>query len=559
MNTFPDGELMPIVSAIASGTGEEPMLEAMLAALVRASGADGGRIQRRTCPGSPPSEALFAHSMELFLDRPGRDGLSLLLGRSDRAFDDGEKARGEALAVAMVPLVEIRRCIEASEAAARSMESSLHESARRLDILLEGSHDMVYSVDAEDVFTSVNSAGLALLGLDDRSKAIGRPFQDFVYNGPDRARFVRKLYDRGYVNDFEIILKTDAGASRFCLESAKAVRDDSGSIVAIQGSIKDISDRIAQEREIWKANMELAEANGRIKEAEVLMVQHEKLASIGQLAAGVAHEINNPLGFLTSNHSVLIQFIKTIRDAWEAVVSAAPQALDIAKSFDLSYIFEETETMMRETDDGLRRILSIVKNLKSFARSEMETAIAPFDLNQGINDTLVVARNEIKYVADVELRLGDIPPIEAAGGEINQVLLNLVVNAAQAIEEQKRKDRGRIGIETRLAGDIVVCEISDDGPGVPPELKHRIFDPFFSTKGPGKGTGLGLSISYDIIAKKHGGGLSIERSPAGGALFRIELPIRQARQGEGMGRPAIEGGEPEPGDDEPLRFEGAVG
>jgi Signal transduction histidine kinase regulating C4-dicarboxylate transport system len=316
------------------------------------------------------------------------------------------------------------------------------------------------------------------------------------------------------------------------MESDRVIRDGLGAIVGIQGIVKDISDRIAQEREIWKANVELAEANRQLKEAEVLMVQHEKLASIGQLAAGVAHEINNPLGFLTSNHAVLSQFVKSIRDAWNAAASLDSELLrDVAERFNLAYVFDEMETMMRETDDGLKRIMDIVKNLKSFARSEMETSVAPFNLNQGIENTLVVARNEIKYVADVKLRLGDIPDIEAAGGEINQVLLNILVNAAQAIEGQERKERGNICIETKTAGDLVVCEISDDGPGVPPELRHRIFDPFFSTKGPGKGTGLGLSISYDIIVKKHGGGLSIDSSPAGGALFRIELPIRHPPEG----------------------------
>nr|MDA8409029.1 ATP-binding protein [Treponema sp.] len=169
----------------------------------------------------------------------------------------------------------------------------------------------------------------------------------------------------------------------------------------------------------------------------------------------------------------------------------------------------------------------IVRNLRNFAREDSEADFSDYDIEEGLRSTLIVARNEVKYVAAVEFSPGGVPHIPAVGGEINQVLLNLVLNAAQAIGEQKRDGLGRILIATSVEDDRVVLNVDDDGPGIPEALRLRVFDPFFTTKDPGKGTGLGLSISYDIIVTKHGGRLIVGDSPLGGASFRIELPLRR--------------------------------
>ena len=468
----------------------------------------------------------FAYTLIIPITGTAMDACFMAFGRDDRLFNKDDSDAVMGFLPRLSSLISARYRLARSERARREAERAYKKNEERLERLFEESHDMIYSVDNDDAIVSINSAGLALLGLRENSEAIGKGFSSFVFTGTDRAGLLKKAASQGYVDDYEIILKKASGEPIFCIESAYCFRDESGKNSEILGFIKDISERIAQERELWKANMELTATNCKLKEAEVLMVQHEKLASIGQLAAGVAHEINNPLSFLMSNHSVFTQFAQTIRSAWEAILASSPSAVEgIKDRFDIAYVLSEMDTMLAETNDGLTRIMAIVRNLKSFAREEMETVIAPYDINKGIENTLIVARNEIKYVADVELRLGALPEIEASAGEINQVLLNLLVNSAQAIEGQKRKDRGHILIVTKGVGDRAVCEISDDGPGVPDELRHRIFDPFFTTKGPGKGTGLGLSISYDLIVKKHKGSLSVERSPLGGALFRIELPF----------------------------------
>ncbi len=443
------------------------------------------------------------------------------------SFAEAEIAFLDRLLGELFPLMRSRSERRRQEGIRIEAERELRHSEERLRTFFEESRDMIYTANADDVVASMNSAGLGLLGYRDRFEVVGRPFSSFVLNHEDRAHFLDKMRNQGFVSDYEIILKTADGRNVFCIETAQAVKDRNGGILEIQGIIKDISERIEAERELWKTNMELAEANARLRETQMIMVQQEKLASIGQLAAGVAHEINNPLGFLKSNHGMLARYFATVRSAWEEAASADPAALEsIAQRADLEYVFREIGSIFAESDEGFRRIMEIVGNLKSFARTEAEAAVAPYDLNKGIESTLAVARNEVKYVAEVELDPAALPQIEAAGGEINQVLLNLLVNAAQAIAERKRGSLGRIKVETGTAGDRVYCVISDDGPGIPPELRLKIFDPFFTTKEPGKGTGLGLSISYDIVANKHKGRLTVDDAPGGGARFRFELPVR---------------------------------
>jgi len=405
-------------------------------------------------------------------------------------------------------------------------ERALRKSEESLRTFFAETKDMIYSSNADDVVASINNAGLELLGLSDRFEVLGRPFSDHLVSAESRRFFHEKLRKKGFVTDYECVFKRKDGTTVFGLETAYAVRDISGNVIEVQGIVKDISERIAHERELWKANLKLAEANEQLKDTQMIMVQHEKLASIGQLAAGIAHEINNPLGFLKSNAMTLSGYFETLRSAWMDVAGRNPDIYaDIARRFELDYIFTETVAMLGESDEGFKRIIDIVKNLKSFARNEAESVMGPYDLNEGIRSTLVVARNETKYVADIELDLAELPSIRAQGGEINQVILNLVVNAAQAIEAQKRDDRGHILISTRVDGDYAVLRISDDGPGIPPENKLKVFDPFFTTKEPGQGTGLGLSISYDIVTRKHGGQIELSESPSGGALFTIRLRV----------------------------------
>jgi PAS domain S-box len=467
----------------------------------------------------------------------------IAISRDGLPFTDTERASMREAFAAFAPLVRMREAWSRRESERRAAERELRRSEARLRGFFEESKDMIYTASSDDVIAAINAAGLALLGYDDRFDVIGRPMADFSFSRTDRAFFLKKLETQGFAADYECILVRKDDTPVYCLESATPLRDANGRILEIQGIVRDISDRIESERELWKNNLELAEANAKLRSTQLLMVQQEKLASIGQLAAGIAHEINNPLGFLKSNQRTLEEYMHAMRSGWEEAATSFPDAIaEISERHDLDYIFNETQALLAESDDGYERIIDIVQNLKSFSRIDAKPSKGPYDINKGIESSLVVARNEYKYCAEVELRLGELPSIKAAGGEINQVILNLVVNAAQAIQSQKRAEKGKILVSTRADGDAIVLEIEDDGPGVPESRRMQIFDPFFTTKEPGKGTGLGLTISHDIIVRKHGGSLTVRDSSLGGALFAIRLPIEGGGADDEADRAANAGG-----------------
>ncbi|SBW12962.1 Signal transduction histidine kinase (modular protein) [uncultured Alphaproteobacteria bacterium] len=259
-------------------------------------------------------------------------------------------------------------------------------------------------------------------------------------------------------------------------------------------------------------------------------LQSSRLASVGQLAAGIAHEINTPIQYLGDNLRFFESSIKTIAAALDRVRTAAAvsdevsarieQTLDEA---DVPYLLEELPTAARQSLDGVEHVARIVRSMKEFSHPG-STAKVMTDINRALESTLTVTTNEWKHTAKVEKDFDpDLPKILCLPADLNQVLLNLVVNASQALEG--RETPGLIRIGTRRDGDAVEIRIADNGPGVPDGLRERIFDPFFTTKAVGKGTGQGLAIAMDVVVKKHGGRLTLEETPGGGATFVVRLPI----------------------------------
>ncbi len=261
------------------------------------------------------------------------------------------------------------------------------------------------------------------------------------------------------------------------------------------------------------------------------LVQSEKLASLGQMAAGIAHEINNPIGFISSNLGTLAQYFCKFQELLEAYKEAeshigSPQIIEqlraLKERLDLPFIEEEIPLMIRESRDGVGRAAQIVKDLKEFSRVDASPQWQWASLQRGIDSTLNIVANEVKYKADVIKEYQPLPDIECLPAQLNQVIMNLVVNAAQAIGAE----RGRITLRNGVAGEKVWLEISDTGTGITPEVMQKVFDPFFTTKPVGKGTGLGLSLSYGIV-QKHRGTISVKSTVGVGTTFRVELPIRQ--------------------------------
>lgn len=280
----------------------------------------------------------------------------------------------------------------------------------------------------------------------------------------------------------------------------------------------------------------------KLKRTQSQLIQKEKMAGIGQLAAGVAHEMNNPLGFVTSNFNMLGEYVKRLIDLITAyrnfiegmsgevdteIREAILELQQLEKQKKLDFLLEDLDPLFSESKDGLARVGEIIKALRIFSRVDVANQYEEYDLNTGVETTLVVARNEIKYVADVVNHFQEIPTAKAIGGQINQVLLNLLVNGAQAIKSAKMDEKGIIKVETFFDGEYIGCSITNNGPVIPQEIRDRIFEPFFTTKAIGEGTGLGLSISYDIIVNQHGGKISFVSTPDEGTTFTIKLPCKR--------------------------------
>lgn len=494
---------------------------------VKAHSAEGGfRFGPWAPPGMDPTLPLWI-SYRLYTSKT-EIGF-IFLGRGKFDWSDEELSDLIEIAQSIAPIIQVRFERVREEKNRREAEKRLLKNELRLRTFLEGSRDMIYTADAADLVTSVNAAGVTLLGYTDKASILGKPFSSFIVDDDDRNMLLRRVRDSGYTDDYEIMFRKADGTVFFCLETAYAIRNQAGDIVELQGIVKDITERIASESAMMKMNLELAESNSALQQTQAVMVQHEKMASIGQLSAGVAHEINNPLGFLKSNNEMLNKYVLAIGAAWDEAKAAAPGLLDgIEQRRDLPYIRTEIDAIFNESADGFSRIMGIVGNLKNFARTDQGEGFEPYDVNAGIQGTLVVAMNEIRFIADAKLETGTVSRVMARGSEINQVLLNILVNAAQAIEGQHRKDKGIIEIRTYEDRGNAVIRIRDDGPGIPEDVQKHIFDPFFTTKAPGKGTGLGLSISYDIIVTKHGGSLRVDSVPGTGTTFTIELPIAPA-------------------------------
>lgn len=295
---------------------------------------------------------------------------------------------------------------------------------------------------------------------------------------------------------------------------------------------KEHLERLVAERtgELTRANEALKATNRQLEEAHNQLLQSEKMASIGQLAAGVAHEINNPVGFVISNMGSLEQYLHGLMrviDAYEgseALLAPDGGSLEAIRSVkaavELDYVRGDVFSLLAESNDGLERVKKIVQDLKDFSRvGEAEWQVA--DLHQCLDSTLNIVASELKYKAEVAKDYGRLPEVECVPAELNQVFMNLLVNAAQAIAE-----RGRIVLRTGTENDAAWVEIADTGAGIPPEILSRIFDPFFTTKPVGVGTGLGLSLSYGIVQKHHGR-IEVSSTPGQGTCFRVSLPLRQ--------------------------------
>ena len=427
-------------------------------------------------------------------------------------------------------------------------EQMLRESRGKLNAILESIGDPMLMLDKDLSITWSNGASRKVFGRDGAGQKCFQLFHRQETPCDLGSCIVREAFEDGKPHSYDIQVVDTEGQTRYfhCTATA-ALRDAEDHPTAVIEIARDITDRKSVEI-IKTAYARVEKANRELKEMQLQLVQSEKLASIGQLAAGVAHEMNTPVGFVACNFETLESYVQKIcrlLEAYEGLVQKVGTADDrelveavrliqeLRAGIRLDFILKDLASLFEASREGLERVTDIIRNLRDFARADRASDLSSYDINEGIQATLTVARNEIKYDAEVYTEFDDIPQILCNPGQINQVFLNLLINAAQAIRSQPRQTKGSITVRTYETETDVVCEIEDDGPGISAVNLPRIFDPFFTTKPPGKGTGLGLSVSYDIVVNKHRGQISVESEENQGAKFTVRLPLTPAaRTGE---------------------------
>ncbi len=417
-----------------------------------------------------------------------------------------------------------RRYAEERERHAAELEAkhqALVESERRYRQLTEAALDAIVVADQAGNVILFNPAAERTFGYR-ADEIVGRPLTELM---PDEFRPRHDAGFRRYVTTrlgrlvgqtIELRGRRKDGRE-FPLElSLSAI--DLGDEVQLLGAIRDLTER---------------------NRMRAMVAQTEKLASIGLLSAGVAHEINNPLAYVANNLAVLQRDVKGAMELLalyeesrdrlaQADPTAAEQARELAEEIDLAYIQQNFDRLLARTREGVQRVTKIVQDLRGLARTappQMEEANLP-DL---VDMSLEMIRGRLRrHGITVDLDYGATPKVRCVATQISQVLLNLLVNALQALETQGKPGEGKIRVSTRQAGDELVLEVADNGPGIPPEHVPHLFDPFFTTKPVGEGTGLGLSISHGIVTG-HGGRIEVHSTPGQGSCFRIFLPLNPTR------------------------------
>jgi two-component system NtrC family sensor kinase len=406
--------------------------------------------------------------------------------------------------------------LRAATRQARLLAAELSAEKTLLTEVLRSIPHLVYWKDAELRYTGVNPAFLSLRGLAAEDLVLERTEGELTVAdqlSDELARIEPEVLATGEAVENRRLVLTVAGRpSCSLLLSVLPQTDEDGKISGVIGVAADVT---------------------HVTTLEQQLAQATRLESIGQLAAGIAHEINTPvqyvadnIGFLIESFGEVLTALRTLLDRPATGEEASPRAA--LGDLDLDFLAEEIPSALAQSKEGLARIAQIVRAMKDFSHPGQGRADA--DLNRAVESTVQVSRNEWRYVCEVELDLSpDLPPIACYEGELKQVLLNIVVNAAQAIATERERtgspELGQIRIATSpLEDGGARITVGDDGPGMTEDVRQKIFDPFFTTKPVGKGTGQGLSMAYAVIVQKHGGRLAVTSSPGAGATFTIDLP-----------------------------------
>ena len=389
----------------------------------------------------------------------------------------------------------------------------LVRATRRYQDLFNNVPVALFTANHDGVLKTANAACVKMLAC--QGIPLGKVnFLDLLFEPGRRAHFLDLMSRQRMVEGWETLIHDCKGKQLHVIVNTAPQYDASQSVAGWEGCITDISmlKQTLEERDRLEDNLR----------------QAQKLEAIGQLAAGIAHEINTPTQYVGDNLRFLKESFGELDSLLAQLVElgGAPASKVLGEA-DFDYLKEEIPRALNQSLEGVDRVAKIVRAMKEFSHPAREKTAT--DLNRAIQSTITVASNEWKYVADIEMDLDtNLPPVHCSPAEFNQVVLNIVVNAAHAIGDvvgDGGKGKGKIRVRTRADGEWAVIEISDTGAGMPPHVQQRIFEPFFTTKEVGKGTGQGLAIAHNVIVDKHGGTIKVASAPAKGTTFTIRLPI----------------------------------
>jgi PAS domain S-box-containing protein len=500
---------------------------------VLVSGTAGGVVARRLVP--------VAILVPLLL------GWARLWAERRNYFDTGVGVMLFALAILGVFLTLIwwiARALYRLDIERARAEAQAADQFQLMRTLIDNLPDRIYAKDRQSRFLIDNEAHRKVLGATSPAEILGKT--DLNFFPPEVAKPFfeeeQRIIATGKgIEDQEQQRRSRTGEERWVTVTKVPFRNAHGEIAGIVGithdvtTIKQAQAMLHEQNEMLQQSMKSErEAHDTLKRTQSQLVQNEKLASLGQMVAGVAHEINNPLSFVANNVAVLQRDLKALgqllemyRQADKSIEEKQPELSaeirDLAERVDLGYTLPNLQELLTRSREGLRRIQQIVKDLRDFARLD-EADLHEVDLNDGIQSTAnIVLGLAKKKRVKVEMDLQPLPTISCYPAKLNQVVMNLIANAIQASHEG-----GKVTVRSRRNGDdTVVIEVADEGTGIPQRIRDRIFDPFFTTKPPGEGTGLGLSISYGIV-QDHGGRIDVRSEEGKGSTFTITLPTHRA-------------------------------
>ena len=443
-----------------------------------------------------------------------------------------------------------RRKYERRDDVRKMNQEVIREQMEKYRVLLKDIKDAYFEVDVSGNFIVVNSAMCNALGYGPE-ELIGDKYRKLL--DKEGAKKIQRAVERLHKKDEPVNLldmeATKKDGTKVIYEAIiSVIKETDGVVVGFRGVGRDVTQRRKMEAELKKnqedlikknkeidesrkdiqmALAKLEKAHEELKTSQLKILQQEKMASIGQLAAGVAHELNNPMSFISSNLGTLekytnrlIDFIKTQSEAIESVKN--PAALSMVnkkrKEVKLDHILQDAKFLLKESLDGSERVKKIVHELNSFSRMD-EEEYKKADINKCIESAITIVSNELKYKSKLEKNYGSLPLTMCYPRQMNQVFVNLLINAVNSIA-----DKGVITINTWHKDGFIWVEVSDTGVGIPRKNLIKIFEPFFTTKEVGKGTGLGLSITYEII-QRHKGDITVKSEVGQGTTFTIRIPI----------------------------------